>query len=150
MRISFIVLACLLTLVSCDHSDKLESFIGEKPGLTRNKEDFINIDPTALNLTLSNTTDVKSAEDIVKLYYNKTADSVEGNEEITIKSTKQDEKISVVTLIHDNIVDDSMRTMKVIMMIIHIENRWKIISLRQNWRCYPGRGDTNWTINSCN
>lgn len=145
----------ILSLVSCKesvHSPSKNSNNQTNTGLSRNSENFVTIDPSSLNLKLTDATvsnEISSAESIMKMYYAKADKSIEGKEKITIKSVKQDEKITVVTLIHDNLLDDSMRSTKIIMMVIHLQNKWRVISIRQNWRCYQERGDTDWTITPC-
>lgn len=141
MREIFVLFICLFILVSFDKSEKSE--------LARNTEDFVTVDATSLNTSLAEAINIESAEDIIKMYYGKTVDYAEESENITIKSAKQDEKITVVTLIHNNLFDESIRTMKIVMMVIHIQNTWRVINIRQNWRCYANRGDTNWTLNPC-
>lgn len=55
-----------------------------------------------------------------------------------------------VTLIHDNLLDDSTKAIKYVVLFAVIQEQLEIISIKTNRKCWEGRGHTHWDSNNCN
>ena len=73
----------------------------------------------------------------------------EGKEEITITTKNISSNRVEVTLIHDNLLDDSMRGKKFVMVLNKKGRKWMVSSIKKNWRCWINRGHENWGIENC-
>ena len=119
-----------LTLISC----------GEK---------FKPINFDKLNQTISQSSKVLTPKDIMKIFYPKEVGRSEGNQTITMNETELRNGNLEVELIHDNQLDDSVRGSKYVMELTKKDGKWIVISLKRNWRCWTGRGHSNWGIKFC-
>ena len=114
-------------------------------------EEFEEIDISEINKKITETTPQKlTPTEIMKIYYPYKADNQEGNEIITMNTTKLNNGIIEVTLIHDNLIDDSVKGYKYIMSLKQNNSKWVVVSLKKNWKCRDKRGHTNWGIKLCN
>lgn len=116
--------------------------------LTSCTEKFKTIDPTDFNGTIRNRADIKSAEQLIRVFYN--YPESEGTPQLEIeKHELKDNKIEV-TLIHDQQQDDSQKATKIILTAEQNGDTWTVLEIKENWKCYDGRGHTNWGIEYCN
>jgi len=90
-----------------------------------------------------------TAKDIMRMYYPAKVDGEEGNQIITVKERNLENGEVEVQLIHDNMLDDSVRGQKYLMVLKKEGNRWQVLSLKKNWRCWKGRGHEDWEIEPC-
>lgn len=90
-----------------------------------------------------------TAKDIMRMYYPKEVEGEEGNQIITLKERNLANGQVEVELIHDNILDDSVRGEKYLMVLKKENNRWQVLSLKRSWRCWAGRGHEDWGIELC-
>ena len=153
-----IALLLTITLLSCNQkSDKTNKTI-ELPDKKENiqinttdeNEKFKTLNSDEINHLLKGKSENISAQDVMKLYYPKKVETAEGNEKIEISEKKLENGNALVTLIHDNLLDDSVRGEKCIMELKRTTNKWIVISIKKNWKCWNGRGHTDWGINLCN
>jgi hypothetical protein len=110
-------------------------------------EDAISEDISGFNKTIQLKTDIKSAKEVMILYNDYLPgerDSRYSIEEETLTPGR-----FRVTLIRSKIPDDSMEGEKLVMVVKHDGEKWKVIVVERNWRCYPGRGHTDWGIDPC-
>ena len=91
-----------------------------------------------------------SALEIMRLYYPISVESGEGNEIIQTTETTLENGNIVVTLIHDNLLDDSVKGVKYLLELKKVTDKWTVISLKKNWKCWNDRGHTDWGIEFCN
>lgn len=113
-------------------------------------EKFEEVDPSELNQLLAEKEEELSAQEVMKLFYPYEPESEEeGNETIEITETTSDNGNTIVTLIHDGLMDDSLMGEKYIMELTKVGNKWKALSIKKNWKCWEGRGHTDWGIDSC-
>ncbi|GEM_PF-2140582 len=110
-------------------------------------EEFEEINVSDFNIKLSQNTAELSPEDIMKLYYPLKVETDEGNEKIIISKRTLNNGNIEVKLIHDNLLDDSVKGIKIIMELSKSNNRWFVVSLKNNWKCW--RGHSNWGIEDC-
>ncbi|CAM2933926.1 lipocalin family protein [Flavobacterium frigoris] len=112
-------------------------------------EKFVMIDTEEVNEMVTKEKQNLSAQDVMKLYYPLQAEGVEGNEKIEIAEKISDNGNAVVTLIHDNLLDDSVKGEKHIMELKRAKDRWTVVSIKKNWKCRKDRGHTDWGIKMC-
>ena len=112
-------------------------------------EEFEVLPTDNINQVLINTNENLSAQDIMKLYYPLEEETDEGNEKIEIFETALENGNTEVTLIHDNFMDDSQRGVKYVMVLKEVDDKWTVVSVKKNWKCWEGRGNTDWGIELC-
>lgn len=117
--------------------------------ITEVAEEFKEIDVSELNYHLTKLEVAMSAIDVMKLYYPLEIETQEGNEEIIIQDQILENGHTLVTLIHDNFLDDSLKGEKYLMELQKSNTKWTVISLKKNWKCWEGRGHTDWGIEFC-
>lgn len=76
--------------------------------------------------------------------------SRQGNEEVTVTSAMLNNFITEVTLIHDNLLDDSIKAIKYVVQFAAIQEQLEIISIKTNRKCWEDRGHSHWDSNNCN
>lgn len=109
---------------------------------------FVTNDIAEINQKLMRETQPLSPKQIMKMYYPATV-GAEGNESITITQSIANNGNTIVTLIHDNRSDDSVKAEKYIMELKNSEDKWTVISINKNWKCRTGRGNTDWGVELC-
>src|SRR5690625_4425699 len=150
----FISLGFSLLMLACNLKKDLNTpsneLLSESTTQTNEiKEEYIMIDHAELNYTLAQTTTSMSAKEVMKLYYPQEVESQEGNEILTIQEKALENGNIIVTLIHDNFLDDSLKGEKHVMELQLKNNKWSIVTLKKNWKCWERRGHTNWGIEPC-
>jgi len=116
--------------------------------LTSCSESFDYIDPAKFNNTIINRTDIETAEELITLYYN--FPEIEGIPYISIETKDLKFGKIQVTLIHDKLMDDSIRALKIVMIVNQTGQSWTVLEIKKNWKCWEGRGHTNWGTEYCN
>lgn len=111
-------------------------------------ESWKTIPATEFNKTIAGRIDIKTAEDVAKLFY--AYPENEGNPSVQISKKALGKRTFEVQLIHDNQEDDSQRAEKIILVIEKIGLSWKVLEIKTNWKCRDGRGHTDWGIEYCN
>lgn len=158
MRIILTTLFSVLLLSCHQNSDKkkvietsnLKTQIQKKEGsFKKTNEEFENLEIQEFNNSLSTEKNELSAKDVMHLYYPIEIENAEGKEEITIDEKTLDNGNTLVTLIHDNQMDDSVKGDKLVMELSKIDGKWKALSIKKNWKCYDGRGHTDWGTEFC-
>lgn len=122
----------------------------EKTTNKKMKEEFKRLKTEGINKKLMVAEQGISPEDIMRLYYPLEVNPNEGKEKITIESTNNSRSKTTVTLIHDNLLDDSVQAKKIIMDLQQKGSKWLVVSLKKNWKCWKGRGHSTWGIENCN
>ncbi len=151
-----IIITLLLTLVllSCNNKQHKTDKIKEEKGTTQHiasvNEKFKELNPETINVLLKSKNGSVSAKEVMKIYYPHEVTMGEGNESIEISETKLENGNTLVTLVHDNLLDDSIKAKKIILELKNENNRWLVISIKNNWKCRVGRGHTDWGIELCN
>ncbi|AWX44236.1 hypothetical protein HME9304_01236 [Flagellimonas maritima] len=146
-----------LTLISCNtETDKKN----KKTSLSQKEEvpveiiddnqEFKAIDSDDLNQLLVKKGGDLSPKEVMNLFYPNTVETGEGNEKIELLEKVSDNGNVIVTLIHDNLLDDSVRGEKYIIELKRNNNKWTVLSIKKNWKCWNGRGHTDWGIEFCN
>ena len=147
-----------LTLISCNiktDEKKEEATLSQKEHDIKIKtidknEDFKEINSDDLNQLLTQKGGVLSAKEVMKLFYPKKVETGEGNEKIELSEKVLDNGNVVVTLIHDNLLDDAVKGEKYILELTKSNATWTVLSLKKNWKCWEDRGNIDWGIELCN
>jgi hypothetical protein len=151
------ILIVLIGLVSCntkadqkDQATKSSSKELEVQVKSANDgEEFEEVSPDDINQRLTKMGGDWSAKEVMKLFYPYEAESGEGNEIIEISEKVSENGNTIITLIHDNQLDDSVKGEKYIMELTERNNRWTVLSIKRNWKCWEGRGHTDWGTELC-
>ena len=139
-----LLLAILLFLTSCGQITKSPQSQNTDSQTTTTK--FENIDFSKFNIKLSQKTEKMTPKEVMQLYYpHKKGD--EGNEQIILSEKILNNKNTEVTLIHEGLLDDSIRGYQYKMILKKKKDHWKVASLKKNWKCY--RGHSYWGIELC-
>ncbi len=85
----------------------------------------------------------------MRMYYPYKVETSEGNEIITMHTTRLNKENVEVILIHDNFLNDSVKGEKYVLYLKNIDSKWIVISLKKNWKCRDGRGHKDWGIGLC-
>ncbi|MFY0644142.1 MAG: hypothetical protein JXR19_06725 [Bacteroidia bacterium] len=111
-----------------------------------NKE-FKEVDPSSFNEQIADRTDIEKPKDLIALYYG--IDSAAKNRNISIAVKKVKKDVFKIRLIHDKLEDDSVRGMQIVLQARKSGNKWVVESILENWKCWEGRGHTEWGIEMC-
>mgnify|MGYP001618561841 CR=1 FL=1 len=110
-------------------------------------EDAISEDISGFNKIIQLKTDIKTAKEVMIMYN----DFLPGEKDS--KYSLEEEPLTPgrfrVTLIRSKISDDSMEGEKLVMIVKFDGTKWKVLVVERNWKCYPGRGHTDWGIDPC-
>ena len=151
MRIIFTLLLTLVFL-SCNYKQHKTIKIEEKEStqhITSESEKFQELNPETINVLLKAKNGNISAKEVMELYYPYEVIVGEGNESIEISEKKLENGNTLVTLVHNNLLDDSIKAKKYILELKSENNLWIVVSIKNNWQCRVGRGHTNWGIKMC-
>jgi hypothetical protein len=77
------------------------------------------------------------------------SNETEGNYTYTITKKNIDNDIVEVTLIEDGLLDDSKAGRKTLMTVKKENNILKVVSIKENYKCYKNRGHENWDAELC-
>ena len=113
-------------------------------------EEFQDLSIGFFNRHLSTLTDEISAKEVMRLFKPKEeSENNEGNEIETIVAETSKNGNTLVTLIQDNLMDDSLKGEKYIMELERMDGSWNVVYVKKNWKCRDGRGHTDWGIELC-
>lgn len=155
MKYYIIFFLFFIFLLSCSNEDKetVENISTEIEKPVEEEipeiELFEREDILAINRKIAKMDSIVGLKEIMELYYPYETETNEGNEKITITEKSLEHEITEVTLIHDNLMDDSMKAIKYIMLLKQQKGKWTIISIKKNWKCRKGRGHAYWGIDLC-
>lgn len=146
---TIIILLFGSTMLACNQPTKTMETDRQATKVTdAHKEEFVNLDTHKINELLHQSTTL-TAIDVMNLHYPTTLEYSEGNESIDITEEVLNNGHILITLIHDNLLDDALKGEKHIMELKKVEGQWNVISIKKNWKCRVGRGHTDWGIEYC-
>lgn len=144
-----LILTITLTF-SCASNDNNSTPKQEVPTKTTYKDEkFKEISSDNLNQLLTHKQEVLSAKEVMILFYPKEVNSSEGNEKIEISEKTIGNGNVIVTLIHDHLLDDSIKAEKYIMELTKRNDKWIVLSIKKNWKCWDSRGHSSWGTELC-
>lgn len=120
-----------------------DSVINDEVSYHTVSEDFIS----NLNKTLTQNK-VTSFEDVAQLYSPKDA-YAEGNYSYSLTTNVIDEKVTILEIITEGIMDDSLDGIKIIMKIDTSNQFLQIILIKEAYKCKQGRGQQDWSSELC-
>ena len=112
-------------------------------------EKSVMVDTDEINQILTKNNESLSAQEVMKLYYPIKVITGEGNEKIEISEKIAGDGNTLLTLIHDNLLDDSIKGEKHIMELKLTNGKWTVLSVKKNWKCRNNRGHNSWGIGMC-
>jgi hypothetical protein len=89
-----------------------------------------------------------SIEQIMQFYAPRDS-TAEGNYKYSISQQNQINGEKEVILLEENLMDDATAGRKVIMRLNIVNDSIHIRSIKENSRCWPGRGHENWGAEPC-
>lgn len=110
-------------------------------------EEYVSIDPKDLNKKIESNKDIKSPEDLIKLYYSYPVN--EPQPSISVTAEQLSNGSFIITLVADKLPDDSQSSEKIIMWASRNGEFWKVNEIRKNWKCYKNRGHQDWGTKPC-
>ncbi len=112
--------------------------------------EFEQSDITKFQQKIENKTDIQSAEELIRLYYpHRIDENSEGNPTLTIDQKDLGNNKTEITLIHEGLLDDSQRSLKIVMTAQKNGDKWTVLEIKKSRKCYKGRGHTNWGAEWC-
>lgn len=113
-------------------------------------EDFEDIDPSLFNSKVKSQNNIEDGEALMRLYYPQRVDAnSEGKQSMSIKSEVLKNELYKVTLIHDYMLDDSQKGLKLILFAEKTDAGWQVKAIKKNWKCWKGRGHEDWGVELC-
>lgn len=112
-------------------------------------EDFKSLNPKKLNKLLAKTDEKFSPKEVMRLYYPAEVRNAEGNQKIEIFEQTLENGNTLVSLVHDNLLDDSLKAEKYVMELKNSKGKWIVLVVKKNWKCRRGRGHSDWGIALC-
>ncbi len=113
---------------------------------------YKTIDVSKFKKKLSQQTEALTAKEVMRLYYPiRIEENSEGNATIEVTERKLNNGNTEVTLVHDNMLDDSIKSEKCLMELKKSQNKsqWEVVSLKKSWKCNQGRGQQDWAAKYC-
>lgn len=93
--------------------------------------------------------DLATDEEIMSAYAPKSAET-EGNYTYSITAEQPNDGHKTITLVENGLLDDAVAARKVVMRLVMAEGNWTVQSIKENYKCYPGRGHQSWRAEPCN
>jgi|SRR6218665_1199339 len=110
-------------------------------------EQFKNVETEEFNKEIAPYKEIETPEQLILFYYNYPKN--EGKPNLKITKQKLENQVYEITLIHDFQQDDCQKAEKIIMTAKKVGRKWKVEKILKNWKCYDGRGHTDWGIGNC-
>ncbi|MCL2327301.1 MAG: hypothetical protein FWC39_02175 [Bacteroidetes bacterium] len=112
-------------------------------------ETFETVDTKSFNEKIAGRTDIKTPEELMKLYYDYDCSQDEGNPTITTRVRTIGKNKYKITLIHEGFADDSQAGGKIVMTAQQTGATWIVTKIKTNWKCWEDRGHTYWGTGRC-
>lgn len=110
-------------------------------------ESFKTLDQKAFNQQIAGRTDIKTPEELIKLYFNWPPN--EGTPQVSVETENLGDNKFKITLIHSHMDDDSEAAEKIVMTAHLTGLIWTVDELKMNWKCWDDRGHTSWGTGAC-
>jgi len=111
------------------------------------QESFNILDTKEFNDKIADRTDIDSPEELIEIFYDHS--EVDDNSTITINTIDLGENIYEITLIHEGLPDDSVAGRKIVMTAELTGTTWIVTEIKENWKCWEGRGSAKWGTKLC-
>ena len=137
----------MIMALGCGQAVKKTDSTVKKDSLV-STESFEILDVQTFRENLENFTYIKSAEELMYLFYNYDLEE-EGNQKLSINTVDFGAENYEVTLIHKGLPDDSVYALKIVMTAKRTGSTWIINEIKRNWKCQKGSGHQNWGTELC-
>ena len=101
---------------------------------------------TEFNQRVRKTGNIETPVELIKYYLGE----IDADQDIDISVTQVENNQYEITLIQENIKDDSIAGMKIIMVAKIYNNQWTVLDIQQTWKCQKGRGPSKLSKKLCN
>jgi len=98
-----------------------------------------------INERLKKAEDIDTPVELIKYYYGE----VDNEEDVEIKVDDLGKGQYTINLIHDHIKDDSISGMRILMTAQQNNKKWTVQDIQRTWKCYKGRGHTEFSSEPC-
>lgn len=98
-----------------------------------------------LNQRIRKAGNIKTPIELIKYYYGE----IDANQDIDISVEQLEENQYEITLIQENIKDDSIAGMKIIMIAKRDNDLWTVQDIQRAWKCWEGRGHSQYGTQPC-
>lgn len=68
---------------------------------------------------------------------------------VIAKANTDKENVTLLTLVEDGRMDDSIKAIKVTMEVETIDGNFKVLSIQESYQCYQNRGHEDWSAEFC-
>lgn len=109
--------------------------------------DWKELNPKSFNEQIKGDNSIKDVESLVRYYY--FAEPDEEMPDFKVTANKKHNNQWVAHLVVEGLMDDSVKGEQILMVAEKKGQQWKVISIKKNWKCYPGRGHQDWTTELC-
>ena len=99
-----------------------------------------------LNQRVRKAGNINTPVELIKYYYGE----IDADQNINISVDQLENNQYEITLIQENIKDDSIEGMRVLMLAKRDNNQWTVLDIQRTWRCQKERGHTNFSSEMCN
>jgi hypothetical protein len=152
MKKILILLPAAIFTLSCKEQvrEKIEEPAKIESIVVKELETFITVDSFTIAKLNKLIADKKltAVEAIVNAYKPKIVQT-EGNYSYNFLESKIDSSINEVTLIEEGLLDDAIAGRKGILQIKTENGRSKVVSIKENFKCYKDRGHETWGTEFC-
>ena len=111
------------------------------------QESFNILDTKEFNDKIADRTDIGTPEELIEIYYDRS--EVDDNSTVTINTIDLGDNIYEITLIHEGLPDDSVAGRKIVMTAELTGTTWIVTEIKENWKCWEGRGSAKWGTKLC-
>ena len=111
-------------------------------------EDQLDVDPLEFNGRIAGASNIYSPDDLILVYYNY-PEGEEGGERIHTESKEIGDGRYEIILTHEGLMDDSMQGIRIKMIAQKEGKYWSVEEIGKTWKCYEGRGHTEWGTEQC-
>lgn len=88
--------------------------------------------------------------EIIMLYHNISPDDLrEGKQQLEINNTDLAHGWYEISLVHENMLDDALRSKKIYMLLRPSGDGFIVYSIREQYKCQQKRGSQDWSKNQC-
>jgi hypothetical protein len=161
---AIIPICAIAVLFSCNNkpADKVKGEKNESVETQHQKENSTTTNPQTAEETyivLDKTTvdelnkkvaskKVATPEGVMPLFAPKQGQT-EGNYQYTLSQKSLNDHTREVTLKETGLLDDSKNGIKTVMEIAQNTDGLQVLAIRQNYKCYEGRGHVEWSSENC-
>ena len=108
-------------------------------------EEFKSVDESILNSRLITMDKEISVGEVAQMLF--LPGTFKGNENIAVQYDTLENGNMMAIIIHDQLPNQYMEAEKFVMILRQNGEKWKIVSLKKNWKCKKGQ---SWGIRICN